>query len=79
MDERDIAEIVAQTTAKAAGHLIKFRQGDIPVCHTRIEKQGIPFTKRKLLALHPLEDGSLEVTAVDPKVLFDEAQREQED
>ena len=79
MDEREIADIVAQTSIKAAGHLIKFKQGDIPVCQTRIKEYGIPFAMNKFLAWHPLEDGSLEVTAVDPNALFENAQSESED
>lgn len=44
--------------------LMRHKSGDIPVCHTRIVRdgRGLPWNER--IAIHPLADGRIEMKAV---------------
>lgn len=49
---------------KGARMLFAYRTGDIPVCTTRVvhESLGLPWNRQ--IAIHPLADGRLEITAL---------------
>ena len=60
MDPDALASLAAAGVVRWLTH----KPGDIPVCRTRIVRvgRGLPWNKR--VAIHPMEDGSIEMKAV---------------
>lgn len=52
------------TGGAIAKWLLRHRQGDIPVCNTRIVREGTGLPWNQQIAIHPMEDGSIEMKAV---------------
>lgn len=49
---------------KILERLFTIRPGDIPVCQTRIVREGRGFPWNRQIAVHPLPDGTLEMKAL---------------
>ena len=47
--------------------LFGVKKGDIPVCQTRIVREGLGFPWNHQIGVHPREDGKLELTRITPK------------
>jgi hypothetical protein len=55
---------LGSATVKGARLVGRYKLGSIPVCETHLMREGLGLPWNKLLALHPLQDGRLEITVV---------------
>ena len=47
--------------------LFSIRKGDIPICQTRIMREGAGWPWNHQIGVHPLPDGKLELTRITTK------------
>ena len=47
-----------------ARRVFSFKHGDIPVCQTRIVREGRGFPWNKQIAIHPMANGIVEMKAI---------------
>jgi len=46
----------------AVRHMFSARPKDIPVCHTRVMREGRGWPWNHLIGVHPLDDGHVEIS-----------------
>ena len=61
---KPVIAIVLDALKIAAIKFVKYAPGDIPVCQTRVVRDGRGFPWNKRVALHPLEDGKIEMLTI---------------
>jgi len=67
--EGDLVQKAVETLAALGGasvlrRVFGVKRDDLQICHTRIEREGVGLPWDKKLALHRMEDGSIEMTAL---------------
>jgi hypothetical protein len=52
------------SAVKGARLLFGYQRGDVAVCNTRVMHDGVGLPWNRQIAIHPLQDGRLEITSL---------------